>query len=216
MAHSYRSPFLRRHWTLGGPAARRGRYICIFDVSTLFFSVVNLVTASCTHNCTILSFKNHQSLIYSTAKMSFILFISFLFAIASPAAAQTWTSCNPLNQTNCPTDPALGISNATFDLTKSQFANNVWNTTAGNILYGDNGAEFTIAKEGDSPTIQSKFYILFGEVEVWLQAAPGQGVVSSTYHTPFHPLRYGSQKMILKLYDHSRRTPIRRPRRNRP
>ena len=111
--------------------------------------------------------------------MPFISVLLLLFAIISPAIAQTWTSCNPLNETDCPSDPALGISNATFDLTKTTFADNVWNTTAGTINYGVNGAEFTIAKEGDAPTIQSKFYILFGEVEVWLQAAPGQGVVSS-------------------------------------
>ena len=117
---------------------------------------------------------------------SLFLCLSLLFAFAPPAAAQTWTSCNPLNQTDCPVDPALGISNATFDLTKTHFADSVWNTTAGTISYGDNGAEFTIAKEGDSPTIQSKFYMLFGEVEVWLQAAPGRGVVSSMCYVPFH------------------------------
>lgn len=46
-------------------------------------------------------------------------------------------------------------------------------------MYGPDGAEFTIAQKGDAPTIQSKFYIFFGEVEVWLKAAPGHGVVSS-------------------------------------
>ena len=111
--------------------------------------------------------------------MSLPLSLIFFSIIAAPAAAQTWTNCNPLNQTNCPSDTALGISNATFDFTKTAAADNVWNTTAGNVVYGDNGAEFTIAKAGDSPTIQSKFYIFFGEVEVWLRAAPGQGVVSS-------------------------------------
>ncbi len=112
--------------------------------------------------------------------MSFLIYLSFLFAIAAPATAQTWTTCNPLNRTDCPSDTALGIRNATFDFTKNAAADNVWNTTAGTIVYGNDGAEFTIAHEGDSPTIQSKFYILFGEVEVWLKAAPGQGVVSST------------------------------------
>ncbi len=111
--------------------------------------------------------------------MSLLLCISLLSAVVAPAAAQTWTNCNPLNQTDCPTDTALGISNATFDFTKSSAQSNLWNITAGNIVYGPDGAEFTIAQKGDAPTIQSKFYIFFGEVEVWLKAAPGHGVVSS-------------------------------------
>ncbi|KAL6720314.1 hypothetical protein ACLMJK_002235 [Lecanora helva] len=109
----------------------------------------------------------------------YIINLSGLLVIAATAAAQTWTSCNPLNQTNCPGDTALGVANATFDFTKATARDDVWNTTAGSITYGQDGAEFTIASEGDSPTIQSKFYILFGEVEVWLKAAPGQGVVST-------------------------------------
>ena len=55
----------------------------------------------------------------------------------------------------------------------------MWNTTAGSIDYGDDGAQFIINERGDAPTIQSEFYIFFGVVEVWLKAATGQGVVSS-------------------------------------
>ncbi|MCJ1309359.1 hypothetical protein MMC25_003018 [Agyrium rufum] len=94
------------------------------------------------------------------------------------ASAQTFTACNPLNSTNCPTDPAFGM-NYTFDFTDKKY-DSVWNTTAGTIIYDDNaGAEFTIKQRGDAPEIQSTFYIFFGEVEVWLKAAMGQGVVSS-------------------------------------
>ena len=100
-----------------------------------------------------------------------------LLAIVAPVASQTWTSCNPLNETNCPSDAALGM-NYTYDFTKST-AGSTWNTTAGNLIYGDNGAAFVINARGDAPTIQSNFYIFFGEVEVWMKAATGQGVVSS-------------------------------------
>lgn len=41
------------------------------------------------------------------------------------------------------------------------------------------GAEFTVAKQGDGPLLASDFYIMFGHVEWELQAAPGQGIVSS-------------------------------------
>ncbi|TAQ89780.1 hypothetical protein B7494_g1851 [Chlorociboria aeruginascens] len=54
-----------------------------------------------------------------------------------------------------------------------------FNVTAGSLVYGSNGAEFTIAKKGDSPTIQSKFYIFFGSVSIFMKAASGQGVISS-------------------------------------
>ena len=110
-------------------------------------------------------------------------YISSLFvfglipAFLSSVAAQTWTSCNPLNTTDCPTDPALG-TNYTFQFSNSSAAS-VWNTTAGSIHYGDDGAQFIVNQRGDAPTIQSEFYIFFGVVEVWLKAATGQGVVSS-------------------------------------
>ena len=89
---------------------------------------------------------------------------ALVLAIVAPVAAQTWTSCNPLNETNCPSDLALGM-NYTYDFTKSS-AGSTWNTTAGNILYGDNGAEFVINSRGDAPTTQTKFYIFFSVVEV--------------------------------------------------
>lgn len=38
---------------------------------------------------------------------------------------------------------------------------------------------FRVAKTKDAPTIASKFYIMFGKLEVTMRAAPGGGVVSS-------------------------------------
>ena len=114
--------------------------------------------------------------------MSLLLasYLILLPALILPAAAQTWTSCNPLNGTDCPSDPALGTSNASFTLNSTSiFHTSLWNTTAGALTYNSSGAAFTIAKRGDAPTIQSKFYIFFGEVEVWLKAASGQGVIST-------------------------------------
>lgn len=109
--------------------------------------------------------------------MSLPLSLAILTTLASPLLAQTFTSCNPLNST-CPPDTALGITNATYDFLTSK-AGSTWNTTDGDIVYGTSGAEFSISSKGDAPTIQSNFYIFFGEVEVWLKAAPGQGVVST-------------------------------------
>ncbi|KAL8934433.1 MAG: hypothetical protein Q9211_005229 [Gyalolechia sp. 1 TL-2023] len=106
-----------------------------------------------------------------------LLALPFIAALTAPAAAQTWTSCNPLNTTDCPTNTALS-TNHTYDFIASS-AGSTWNTTAGSIKYGSSGAQFTINTRGDAPTIQSKFYLFFGELEVWMKAATGNGVVSS-------------------------------------
>ncbi|KAI9742695.1 MAG: hypothetical protein M1818_003836 [Claussenomyces sp. TS43310] len=103
--------------------------------------------------------------------------IGLFLAIPSFTAAQTWTNCNPLNGT-CPSDLALGLNNYTADFTQG-LDNKIWNVTAGTITTGSNGAEYTINKRFDSPTMQSEFYFMFGVVEVHLKAASGQGVISS-------------------------------------
>lgn len=102
--------------------------------------------------------------------------LALLPAFVAPVVAQTYTDCNPLEKT-CPSDPALG-TDWTFDFTSAP-KTGTWNTTAGTITYGSNGAEFTISEKGQSPTIQTNFYIFFGRVEVHMRAAPGQGIVSS-------------------------------------
>lgn len=102
-----------------------------------------------------------------------------LFSLLATALAQTFTSCNPLNRTDCPPNTALGISNYTIDFTKSIMSDKVWNVTAGKIDFNDPGAEFTINARGDSPTVQTNFYIFFGQVEVIMKTAAGRGIVSS-------------------------------------
>ncbi|RMZ75774.1 hypothetical protein DV738_g5308, partial [Chaetothyriales sp. CBS 135597] len=100
--------------------------------------------------------------------------LSLLLSIAM-SSAQTYSSCNPLKQDSCPADPALGQS-VSIDFTNgasSQF------TTTGSPSYGPDGAEFTVAQQGDSPTVISSWYIMFGHVEFVIKAAPGQGIVSS-------------------------------------
>ncbi|KAL5334256.1 concanavalin A-like lectin/glucanase domain-containing protein [Aspergillus crustosus] len=90
------------------------------------------------------------------------------------AAAQTYTDCNPMEQT-CPADPALGRSQS-YDFTQggSDDFTEVMSPT-----YGSDGAAFTVSKQGESPLIQSNWYIMFGHVEFVIKAAPGVGIVSS-------------------------------------
>ena len=107
----------------------------------------------------------------------FLLTALTALATFQQATAQTFTDCNPMEK-DCPADTALGARNVEFDM--SQNANGkVWNMTAGPMKYASQGAEFTIRERGQSPTIRSKFYIMWGSLSVMLQAAKGQGIVSS-------------------------------------
>lgn len=108
---------------------------------------------------------------------SFLLPAAVLLGACQHALAQTSTDCNPTNQTGCPTDPAFG-TDYTFYFNTTP-AEGAWETTVGTIDYTDNGAEFTINEQGDSPTMRTKFYIFFGRVELWWKVAPGQGIISS-------------------------------------
>lgn len=99
---------------------------------------------------------------------------ALLLSSSSLVAAQTYTDCNPL-ETTCPADPALGTSK-TYDF--SQGASADW-TATGTPTYDSNGVGFAVAKQGDAPLIQSKWYIMFGHVEFQIKAAPGTGIVSS-------------------------------------
>jgi hypothetical protein len=104
---------------------------------------------------------------------SFLLGASILTSVS----AQTWTSCNPLN-TTCPNNAALGTEH-TFIFNQSSAVTNTFNITNGVLAYGAQGAEFTINKRRESPTIQSLWHIMFGSVSVVMKAATGTGVVSS-------------------------------------
>lgn len=105
---------------------------------------------------------------------SFYKFAAAALAVAQ-ASAQTYTTCNPLEKT-CPADKGTTESNLSFDFTKSL---DQWTTTAGTVNPGSDGAAFTINQKGDAPTIETDFYIFFGDVSVTMKAAPGTGIVSS-------------------------------------
>jgi hypothetical protein len=94
---------------------------------------------------------------------------------ANPSQQQTYSTCNPTQQT-CPGDTALGRA-VSIDFrsgASSEF------TAQGNPSYDSNGASFTVAKTGDAPQLNSNWYIMFGHVEVTMKAAPGRGIVSSS------------------------------------
>ncbi|CEL01314.1 hypothetical protein ASPCAL00900 [Aspergillus calidoustus] len=99
-------------------------------------------------------------------------------ALASLSLSQAATKCSPLKE-RCPPDVGLNRESFTSDFTWGRSSLAGWANISGNISCGSDGAEFTIAKKGDSPTIETDFYVFFGKAEVLLRAAAGIGIVSS-------------------------------------
>lgn len=99
-------------------------------------------------------------------------------ALFGLAKAQVHTDCNPMEKDDCPDNPGFGTSYEwNFNNTPS---GKLWEQVVGPMTYDDEqGATFTIEKQGDSPTIRTKFYFFFGRIEFSLKAASGQGIVSS-------------------------------------
>jgi hypothetical protein len=73
------------------------------------------------------------------------------------------------------------LNSKTFssDFTQGESALDGWVKASGDVTFGPDGAEFTVAKKGDAPTIDTDFYFFFGKAEVVMKAAPGVGIVSS-------------------------------------
>lgn len=92
-------------------------------------------------------------------------------------AALVLAACNPLTS-SCDPDPALGSS--IIDTFTSE-SDNYAKQQTGQLIYSSNGLQMEIAKRFDNPSIKSNFYLMFGKVEVVMQAAKGKGVVSSFY-----------------------------------
>lgn len=105
--------------------------------------------------------------------------IASAIALSSSVAYAQEAACNPLKNSSCSPDPALGGSiSVPFTEESSHFPRYA---KAGNITYSDNGAEMTIAKRFDNPSVVSDFYLMFGKVQAIIKAAPGQGIISSFY-----------------------------------
>ncbi|EXJ90720.1 hypothetical protein A1O1_03824 [Capronia coronata CBS 617.96] len=104
-----------------------------------------------------------------------LLKVVILSSLLGTATAQTYSTCNPLLQSGCPADPALSKSVA-VDFTSGPSSDF---SAYGAPTYDSNGAAFTVAKPGDSPSISSKWYIMFGHVDYVVKAAPGTGIVSA-------------------------------------
>lgn len=107
-------------------------------------------------------------------------FATAAFAVATPfVSAQTYSDCNPM-ETTCPANKGLASSSAHFDFTQASSLDQ-WKISGGQVPTTANGAQFTINKEGDAPTIVSDFYFFYGELSIEMKTSPGQGIVSSAF-----------------------------------
>ncbi|KAJ0160339.1 putative glycosidase crf1 [Colletotrichum tanaceti] len=109
--------------------------------------------------------------------LSLVRQASLVALLATSTFAQTFTDCDPTKKT-CPANPGLAKSNYEVDFTKGA-DHDAWSVAAGDVSYTSEGAEFTLHKKGDSPTIETSWFFFFGRVEVVMKAAPGTGIVSS-------------------------------------
>lgn len=92
--------------------------------------------------------------------------------------AQSYSLCDPLKSGNCAPNPALG-GKTFINFAAGASSRFIATASPDSIEYTNDSAEFIIKKSGDNPTLQSKFYIMFGRVEAVIKAAPGIGIVSS-------------------------------------
>ncbi|KAJ5590997.1 concanavalin A-like lectin/glucanase domain-containing protein [Penicillium hetheringtonii] len=91
--------------------------------------------------------------------------------------ADEQTSCNPLTNTTCDPDPALGTEHTWWF--NSTLDDELWDMATGTLDYTDEGADFKITKENGSTLLQSNFYIFFGVMEAHVKMAKGAGIISS-------------------------------------
>jgi beta-glucanase (GH16 family) len=106
---------------------------------------------------------------YAPSTISRAAFASLLLTIAS--------ACNPLKESNCGPDPALGKT-VSVDFTKG--ASSDFSTTGGPVTYDPvKGAVLSVTAPGIAPTLISNWYILFGQMTIVMQTAPSTGMISS-------------------------------------
>lgn len=111
--------------------------------------------------------------------MHYRLLFAALAAAITLVLAQQAPDCNAFEKT-CPSNKGNTKGHIKYDLTQAS-AFNDWTTLGGAVVTGPDGAEFTIHKQEDAPTIVTDYYIFYGEVSVEMKASPGTGIVSAVY-----------------------------------
>ncbi|KAH8898723.1 concanavalin A-like lectin/glucanase [Thozetella sp. PMI_491] len=112
---------------------------------------------------------------------------SVVLGLSTLVHAQAVAKCNLAKAETCDENPAFG-GDASFDFSSVSTIHDLesfWKVDDGvkykneTLKLGENGGNFVIYTTTDAPTLTTNNYIFFGKVEVTLQAAPGQGIISS-------------------------------------
>ncbi|KAF2743041.1 glycoside hydrolase family 16 protein [Sporormia fimetaria CBS 119925] len=111
--------------------------------------------------------------------LSFAVPALALLSLLPTSLAQTFSECDPTKKQGCPNLPALG-GNATFHFNDTLY-DKLWlqPKKQGKVDWSEKGATFTVARQLDSPQLDSNFYMLFGRMTVVMKAARGRGIISS-------------------------------------
>ncbi|OJJ07260.1 hypothetical protein ASPVEDRAFT_141082 [Aspergillus versicolor CBS 583.65] len=109
---------------------------------------------------------------------SYLRWTALAVAAIQSCTAQTYTDCNP-TETTCPANDGLASWSFYTDFTTGADSFDGWTVSAGDVTSTSLGAEFTINEQGDAPTIETDFYIMFGYFEVVMRAANGTGIIST-------------------------------------
>lgn len=96
------------------------------------------------------------------------------------ANAQTFSECNPMKNSSCPPNPALGTSKF-YDFTKTKSLPADFSALPGTTpeFSETDGLVFSIKTVSNAPTIAFSKYIMHGKIEAYVKAAAGGGIVSS-------------------------------------
>lgn len=103
--------------------------------------------------------------------------LAVALAATSMVSAQTSTLCNPTLK-DCPADPAFGKDSVDCDWTKGA-CKGIKELDGTKLKYTDKGAEFSMSSEKQAPTAATSKYIFFGRIDVEVQAAKGNGIITS-------------------------------------
>ncbi|OEJ91334.1 putative glycosidase CRH1 [Hanseniaspora opuntiae] len=109
---------------------------------------------------------------------------TFIFIQSAVFLSQATNKCDPLTESNCTvTDLAFSDTPIEVDFSNDDNVNKYFELYAesGSLDYSDSGLNFTLDKRFDNPSLQSKFYLFFGKIEVICIPAVGKGIVSTVY-----------------------------------
>lgn len=97
-----------------------------------------------------------------------------IYALSSAALA---AACDPTTTTSCPAIPAMP-STVTYALSTTNTADFSY-VMSDRISANGSALNFSVAEQGDAPTIITNDYLLYGNVKATIQSAPGTGMVSA-------------------------------------